>query len=137
MDYSVPYTLFGLALAVGSRDHDSEPARFAGTVVLNVEFTYDPGYPARPASLGDPGEEGKPEHFDFKHVRTTHPVVAETSAQDVRVVVSSGADIYDRLSFAALAGIEADLIERRRLSRADAQVDAAVIARFVDLEALQ
>lgn len=137
MDYTAPYTLFGLTLAVGPHEHDSEPARFAGTVVLDVDFTYDKGYPARPASLDDPGEEGQPEHFDFKRVRATHPVVAATADKTVSVIVNTGADIHDRLPFATLARIEADLIERRRLSQDDAKVDQAVIARFLDLEALQ
>lgn len=137
MDYSAPYTLHGLTLAVGPHEHESEPAHFGGSVVLDVEFTYEPGYPARPAGLGDPGDPGLPEEFDFKRVLATHPIVLETRDRTLRVIVSSGADIYERLPQARLDMIEADLIERRRGSRIGALVDAAVIASMVDLEALQ
>lgn len=138
MEHSAPYMLSGLTLAVGPQEHESEPAHFAGTVVLNVEFLYDAGYPGRPPRPGDPGDDGLPEMFDFKRLVTTHPVVLETRDRSLRVIVNSGADLYERLSFATLAQIEADLIQRRRESRLDAKLDAAVIGQFLgDMEALR
>jgi hypothetical protein len=137
LESSAPYTLFGLTLGVGPREHDSEPAYYPGTVTLNVEFTYDRGYPARAPSLDDAGEEGSPEFFDFKHVIATHQVVAETADKAIQVVVTSGADIYNRLTFETLARIEAGLIEARRASRDEAKADEAVIKQFIDFGALQ
>jgi len=136
LDYRTTYSLPDLELAVGP--HESATVRLAGPVLLNVEFIYEAGYPARPPqAIGDPGDPGLPAMFDFKRVVTPHPLVLTSRDGDMRLVISSGTDIYPLLTYEILARIETDLVDAHQASRIDARVDRAVIERAVDFGALQ
>jgi hypothetical protein len=128
LDHTAYITLPELSLPLGP--NGAVLMHLAGPILLEVEFTYEPGYPGRPASAsGDPGDPGLPEEFDFKHVRTQHPLVLTSPDSDIRTVISAGHDLFEHLTALQLLAIETELVQRRRDSRLDAKVDEAIVAR--------
>lgn len=134
MEYTASHLLPDLELAVGP--YEAASVRLPGPIPVNVEFVHEPGYEGRFPSADDPGEPGVSAEFDFKRILVPHSLVLTSSDNMLRLIVSSGTDLYPLLTERELQSIEGALLARHQASGAQARMDAAEIARFINMSTL-
>lgn len=127
MDYTLSYTLTTLERWVGP-----DQLRLRAPATLQIEFVYEAGVPGRAyLANGDPGEDGAPETFDFKHLITSRPLELTSDDATLTLLIAAG-DLYSRLTQAELDAIETALLRRQRDAAADDRIDVVLAGRFDD-----